>query len=73
MEYQHYHDMNLIPFQQFPYDNHHQFQRQDSLQLLSTTTTTTTTDQVFSRSDINSEESIRPERGIAGFVSKLYE
>jgi hypothetical protein len=59
MEY--YHDINLIPFQQFPTYDH---QRQE-LQLLST-------DQPF-RSAHDCEESSHPERGIAGFVSKLYQ
>lgn len=66
MEYQQYHDMNLIHFQRFPYDHNNQFHRRDSVQLLPTS-------QVLRSDDINCEESIQPERGIAGFVSKLYQ
>lgn len=82
--HQHHHHPQQQQHQQqsFPYNNNNQFQRQtDTLHIL-----TSPTDDMFNRSqqwnsssdmmdlnNNNNEELNQPERGIAGFVSKLYQ
>jgi len=64
MDYQHYNDPSLIPFHTYN---------------LASSSSSPTTDlsnwnmMPTSHTHLDGEDSIQPERGIAGFVSKLYQ